>query len=229
MNQNAIYIFSPLLFASGDDNLINNFNEKDTDYFRTTLYLNLMENTLKRKDKTDFFIILSRDEMYSELASVNDFQLITSEQNSIKVLQSEKLTKEFINHKYNILVAGNVVNLSASDIDKYLNLLGVDEKTILISKSSSADKISVFGFCGYTEELLRFFIESELSIQKFLGFNESCEYYITLAKDLFEVEDINDFKKLYIDLSQKASLEYCSQEMHERFTHLFVEYKDLLK
>ncbi|MDY0082591.1 MAG: hypothetical protein RBR74_05360 [Ignavibacteriaceae bacterium] len=228
MNQNAIYIFSPLLFASGDDNLLNNFNENDSNYFRATLYLNLIENILRKKDKTDFFIILSKDEIYPELEAVNDFKLITSEQNSIKVLQSEQITKEFVNHKYNILVAGNVVNLSSSDIDKYLNLLGIDVKTVLISKSSS-NKISVFGFCGYTEELLRFFIESELSIQKFLGFNESCEYYITLAKDLFEVKDIDDFKKLYLDLSQKASLEYCSQNMHERFTHLFVEYKDLLK
>ncbi len=228
MNQNAIYIFSPLLFASGNDNLLNNFNENDSNYFRATLYLNLIENIFRKKDKTDFFIILSKDEIYPELEAVNDFKLITSEQNSIKVLQSEQITKEFVNHKYNILVAGNVVNLSSSDIDKYLNLLGIDVKTVLISKSSS-NKISVFGFCGYTEELLRFFIESELSIQKFLGFNESCEYYITLAKDLFEVKDIDDFKKLYLDLSQKASLEYCSQNMHERFTHLFVEYKDLLK
>ncbi|MDT3697461.1 MAG: hypothetical protein ROY99_13850 [Ignavibacterium sp.] len=228
MNQNAIYIFSPLLFASGEENLIKNFSETDSNFFKATLYLNIMDNILKRKDKTDLFVILSKDEMYSEFEAVNDFKLITAEQNSIEVLQSEQITKEFSNHKYNILVAGNVVNLSSSDIDKFFNLLGIDEKTILISKSSS-NKISAFGLCGYTEELVRFFIESELSIQKFLGFNKSCDYYITLAKDLFEVTDTNDFKKLYIDLSQKASQEYCSQDIHERFTHLFIEYKDLLK
>lgn len=228
MNQNAIYIFSPMLFASAADNLTENFSESDSSYFRATLYLNIMENIIKGKDKTDLFVILSKDEKYSEFEMLKDFHLITAEQNSISILQSEQITKEFSNHKYNILVAGNVVNLSSTDIEKFFNLLGIDEKTILISKSSS-NKISAFGFCGYTDELIRFFIESELSIQKFLGFNKSCEYYITLAKDLFEVNDISDFKKLYIDLSQKASLEYCSQNMHERFTHLFVEYKDLLK
>ena len=41
--------------------------------------------------------------------------------------------------------------------------------------------------------------------------------------------DIQDFKTLYKELSKKESLIYCSQNMHEKFTHLFIEYKELLK
>ncbi len=42
------------------------------------------------------------------------------------------------------------------------------------------------------------------------------------------IENFSDFKNLYIELSKKESLSYCSQQMHERFTNLFIEYKDLL-
>ena len=66
-------------------------------------------------------------------------------------------------------------------------------------------------------------------MDKFLSYNKSCEYFVNTLTDVIAVSNINDFKKLYIDLSQKKSNEYCSQQMHERFTHLFVEYKDLLK
>ena len=43
------------------------------------------------------------------------------------------------------------------------------------------------------------------------------------------VKTVEDFKTLYSELSKKESLAYCSQQMHERFTHLFIEYKDLLR
>ena len=228
MNQSAIYIFSPGISHSNNADLTNLFSEPDKDFFRNTLFLNLIENALRRKEKADLFIILHEKEVTTELQSISDLNLIITDKLSPRVLLSENIIKEFNNHKYNMLVSGNVVDIRSSDFDKYVNLLGIDEKTILISKSSP-DTISVFGFCGYSESLLGYFVESELSLQNFLSFNTSCEYYITMAKDIFTVNALNDFKRLYSDLSQKSSLEYCSQEMHERFTHLFVEYKDLLK
>lgn len=228
MNQSAIYIFSPSLGFSGVNDLTNSLSDSDKRFFNTTLLLNIMENASSRKGKTDLFLILPKNEVNLELESINHFHLMITDQITLRVLLLENITKELNTHKYNIFIAGNVVDIRPSDIDKYLNLLGIDEKTILLSKSST-DAISVFGFCGYTESLIKFFIESELSIQKFLSFNKSCEYYITMIKDVFAVKDLNDFKKLYADLSLKSSLEYCSHEIHERFTHLFVEYKDLLK
>lgn len=228
MNQSAIYIFSPLLWYPNLQELNNYFTEVDKNYFITTLLLNLMENASIRKDKTDLFLILPENEVNPEIASVTNFQIIITNEIKLKVLKLENLVKVINTHKYNIFISGNVVDLRPLDIDKYFNLLGIDEKTILLSKSS-VDKISIFGFSGYTESLIKIFIESELSLQKFLSFNKSFEYYILMVKDVFAVKDLNDFKRLYADLSLKSSMEYCSQEMHERFTHLFVEYKDLLK
>ena len=66
-------------------------------------------------------------------------------------------------------------------------------------------------------------------LDKFLSYNKSCDYFVNTLSDVISVIDVNDFKKLYTELSLKKSNEYCSQQMHERFTHLFVEYKDLLK
>jgi hypothetical protein len=42
------------------------------------------------------------------------------------------------------------------------------------------------------------------------------------------IDDFEDIKKLYIELSKKESLSYCSPTLHEKFNDLFIEYKDLL-
>ncbi len=38
----------------------------------------------------------------------------------------------------------------------------------------------------------------------------------------------NDFKLLFKELAKKESSNYCGEVMHERFTDLFVAYKELL-
>jgi hypothetical protein len=47
-------------------------------------------------------------------------------------------------------------------------------------------------------------------------------------EDFLHIEDMNDFKELYDVLSKKESAAFCSNESHDRFTNLFIEYKDKL-
>jgi hypothetical protein len=54
------------------------------------------------------------------------------------------------------------------------------------------------------------------------------DYFVNVLNGSLFIEDINDFKILYRELSKKESLNYCSQNIHEKFTHLFIEYKELL-
>ncbi len=107
-------------------------------------------------------------------------------------------------------------------------MLNIDDNSLLLAKSSSGE-IKVFGFNNYTDDLFKQLTDSSLMMDKFLSYNRSCTYYINTLSDVMTVTNVNDFKKLYSELSQKRSNEYCSQQMHERFTHLFIEYKNLLK
>ena len=68
-----------------------------------------------------------------------------------------------------------------------------------------------------------------LSYDDFLIEAGKNEYYINIFQGFQLIEDSADFKNLYIELSKKGSLSYCSEIMHERFTSLFIEYKNLLK
>jgi hypothetical protein len=54
------------------------------------------------------------------------------------------------------------------------------------------------------------------------------DFFIHTLEGFFSVDDFEDIKKLYIELSKKESLSYCSQKMHESFNDLFIEYKELL-
>ena len=54
------------------------------------------------------------------------------------------------------------------------------------------------------------------------------DYLLHVLSEFFIVNNFEDFKALYNILSKKESLEFCSQEMHEKFTHLFIEWCLLL-
>jgi hypothetical protein len=43
------------------------------------------------------------------------------------------------------------------------------------------------------------------------------------------IENICDFRELYRVLSRKESIEFCCQDIHEQFTHLFIEHKECCK
>ncbi len=89
--------------------------------------------------------------------------------------------------------------------------------------------MKVFGFNSYSDDLIKYFSDSDFYMDKFLSYNKSCEYFVNTVNEVLAINNIEDFKILYTELSFKSSWDYCSQQMHERFTHLFVEYKDLLK
>jgi hypothetical protein len=55
------------------------------------------------------------------------------------------------------------------------------------------------------------------------------ENFVHTLNNFMLIETKDDFIKLYNELSKKESMQYCSQNIHEKFTHLFIEYKELLK
>jgi hypothetical protein len=70
---------------------------------------------------------------------------------------------------------------------------------------------------------------SNLDYDSFLNKIVKFEHFIHVLKDFMLIKNLEDFKTLYDNLSKKESFSYCGQNIHERFTNLFIEYKDLLK
>ncbi|MCC6253373.1 MAG: hypothetical protein IT276_00500, partial [Ignavibacteriaceae bacterium] len=135
---------------------------------------------------------------------------------------------EFSSYKNNLVVFSDVINLKPDDYDQCFKLLNAENESLVIAKNKE-DNIAAFGFNKYSEDVFSGLISSKFNYNEFLGKIESFEHFIHIVSDVLLVRNINNFKQLYFELSQKKSLVYCSQHIHERFTHLFVEYKDLLK
>ncbi|MFZ1517866.1 MAG: hypothetical protein WAU11_03780 [Ignavibacteriaceae bacterium] len=231
MKQNGIYII-PLFSLSqrSNENNFKQFTDEDFSFLKLTLYLNLLENANQRKDKVDIIKVLdnSDKDFFSNEFDDESTKTIFYEIKDLKILLKELLNKDFISHKNNLLIFSDAIDIRPVDIDKYFNLLSMDDKSIVIATSNDR-KIKVFGFNSYSDDLIKYISDSDFFMDKFLSYNKSCEYFVNTVNEVLAVNNVDDFKKLYTELSLKSSWDYCSQQMHERFTHLFVEYKDLLK
>jgi hypothetical protein len=120
------------------------------------------------------------------------------------------------------------MGINSNDTDRLFNLLTIDDEALVVSKTEN-NIISLLGFNNYTEVIFNNLIKSEFNYERFLYHLNPISHFIQIVNETLMIHDLDDFKKLYQYLSQKKSIEYCSQEMHERFTNLFIEYKDLLK
>lgn len=150
--------------------------------------------------------------------------------NSEDIFSSVKgLTEKYIeDFGAQLFIFSNSIGFSVSDVKKALNLLTLEDETIVVGKSVN-DKISFIGFNSFNQALLKqidWYGQDYDHILRSIGqFDE----FLYVLETFMTVKTSDDFKLLYKELSKKESLEYCSQEMHERFTHLFIEYKELLK
>ncbi len=145
-------------------------------------------------------------------------------QNYIKSL-AEKFSNKFSN---NLIIFSNSIGISSNDISKAFNLLAMEDEAIVIGKSFSS-RIAFIGFNSYNKELFMDIDWENLNYDSLLLKVNKHENFIHVMNNFMLIENLNDFKQLYAELSKKESLSYCSQQMHEKFTHLFIEYKELLK
>jgi len=231
MNPRAIYVIP--FYPDKDKTLLKSFDglqESDIRFLQTTLYINILENLEKKSEDTDIHCIVDEN---TSIQSEEDFKnfnykFIYTDIKNKKELIDKLSTKEFLLYKKNLIVLSDAIDIRTSDYEQYFNLLNFENNTLVIAKSKE-DQIAVLGFNKFSNEIINSLMLSNFTYNDFLNRLKSCEYFMHIVNDVLLVRNVNNFKQLYSELSQKKSMEYCSQKMHERFTHLFVEYKDLVK
>jgi len=221
--------FIPLfpVFNEQETKLFNSFSNENSVYLYSSLYLNLKELADNLSDyAASIFCFDERDKnhVYPEFSgsermftNLNDKSLI------LKVLSE----KYFGRYNNNLIIFVNTISISQKDIRKYLDLLNREDESFIIGKSQNG-KVSFIGFNIYNPELFHQVEATGLKFDNFLHLVCRFDYFVNVLNDSLFIEDINDFKILYRELSKKESLNYCSQNIHEKFTHLFIEYKELL-
>lgn len=136
--------------------------------------------------------------------------------------------KYFSNYTNNLLIFSNSICLTVNDIQQAFNLLSINDEAVVIGKTAS-DGIAFLGFNTYNHELFDEIKWDNLNYNNLLLYISKHEHFLHVVDNFLVIRNIEDFKNLYKELSKKESLTYCSQTMHEKFTQLFIEYKDLLK
>lgn len=121
----------------------------------------------------------------------------------------------------------NSIGLKMDEIFRLFSLIQMDEPTIAVGKSYN-QKINCVCTKQSDSEIIELLIKAERNYNKFLKLISDKDYFVQTIKNFLSIDDFEDIKKLYIELSKKESLSYCSQKMHESFNDLFIEYKELI-
>ena len=136
--------------------------------------------------------------------------------------------KYFPQYNKNLLVFSNSIGITPEDIQRAFNLLSVEDEAVVIGKTNNF-KIAFIGLNFENPDFLFDMDLTNLNYDNLLYKINQHDIFVHVLGNYMLIENTEDFKNLYAELSKKESLAYCSQKMHERFTNLFIEYKELLK
>ncbi len=197
------------------------------------LYSHLLANFIEIFGDIDLgfelvFCLNEKDENYIPKIFFPDDSILffnTSENINSKLEQLEQ--NYFSIFENNILIRADVIGVSEKTIQKIFNLLAIEDDVLVIGKSINK-KVVLLGFNNPEINLLDEMFAAALDYDTFLLEAGKSDMFLNTLNGFQLIENFSDFKNLYIELSKKESLSYCSQQIHERFTNLFVEYKDLL-
>lgn len=230
-SNSCIYLLPLFSFYNTNSNsLFESMTGEDTSLLYTILYENYIEVFDELKESCTLIYFLDKN----DIDNIPDE--IDKKLNNISSIDTSILNKEIknLNDKYfknfhnNLLIFSHSIGVSASDIKKIFSLLDIEDESILLGRGIE-EKIALFGFNSYNEEILGNLTEDRNHYDEMLIKASKQENFVHTLSNFMLIESKEDFVKLYSELSKKESLQYCNQNIHEKFTHLFIEYKDLLK
>jgi hypothetical protein len=126
-----------------------------------------------------------------------------------------------------LFILFNSIGIKKDDITKAFDLLSIDDRAVVIGKSGNS-RIAFIGSNTGNESDIFTLLSGNYQYEKLLNILSKEDIFLHSIENFLSVDSFNDVKKLYIKLSKKDSLSFCSEIMHERFNDLFVEYKELL-
>jgi len=206
------------------------FRRDDSALLYSTLVLNNKEifDKLQKNINLVYCSDICDKEFMPEELKDNCIQLFfgdTKDKNNFIKSLSEKI---FSLSDNNLIIFSDSIGISHDDILKAINLLQIEDEVIVLGKTAGG-KVAFIGFNSFNKNLFLHLSWDNLNFDYLLAKVNEHENLVHILGNYMLVNSVADFKYLYGELSKKESLAYCSQNMHERFTNLFIEYKELLK
>ncbi|MBA4250677.1 MAG: hypothetical protein C0425_04745 [Chlorobiaceae bacterium] len=205
----------------------DSFDSNYTSLFYTTFLLNHIEIINSLKQNIQIFVLLdSSDKEETVNAGFNaDAKIIFTENSQSIEAFIENISVDFQNI---LLIKENIIGITKIEFEKIFNLLNFDDNALVIGKSQT-NNVIFLGLNKICVELINSWRTENINQIEFMKKIDSEIYHIFELNNFHQVKDKNDFKTLYSLLSSKENFSFCSQEIHEKFTNCFIEYKELLK
>jgi len=162
-----------------------------------------------------------------ELQRFNEPGIIFYEDDNREEITGEIAEEVLSDQGILIVVNPLVIGLTANDYDFLAEVVDQEDEVTHVARASNG-WVSSMAFNYYEKrqkETISAIPESWTGFLKALTLLESRPLVSTSG---LVVRSRKDFRGLYDFLSSKESIPACSFEMHDRFTELFVEYKELL-
>jgi hypothetical protein len=230
MKQNSsIYIFS--IFPVFNKDSVPNFESFDKEhssYLHSTLLLNQKELADKLSETSSIHFCFDKNDegfINYNFSGTDDITFLDFSDTTVLRNLSEKYFHKFTN---NIIIFSNSIGITSEDLAKTFNLLCMEDEAVVLGKSIN-QSLSFIGFNSFNSNIFEDLELLNLNYDSFLNRISKFEHFVHVLDNFMLIKNIDDFKYLYLQLSKKESFAYCSQEIHERFTNLFIEYKDLLR
>jgi hypothetical protein len=230
-NKNLICIYAPHpLFNLNLVPVIENFSRKNTVYLFTLLLSNNLDLLNKTDINADYIYCLDeRDkEFIPKYFFPENYNSYFYDVNKMNDFIKNLNTSYFEKHVNTLVLLSNTIGVSIKTIDKVIDLLAIEDESVVIGKTSK-NNLAFFGFNVFNPAFFKRYQYINFDYDNFLTSINSTDNFLNVLDGYMSIKDFNDFKELYINLSNKESLVYCGQEMHENFNNLFIEYKDYLK
>lgn len=202
----------------------------DSALLQSTLYLNYKD--MLSKSQNGYEIVYFFDEKDRECLPA-EFQEDGVKKQFIRCTEGWNNIADFIARKINqdstniLILFSHSIGITPQKIEKYFNLLNHEDRNLLVGKSS-CQKVSMIGLNYFENRMLEGLPSCQMTFDEFLQYANRLDNFLFIVDGFHSIETLEDFRRLYRVLSTRESIEFCSHEIHEQFTHLFIEYKELL-
>lgn len=209
--------------------VFENFTPEDSALLYSTLYSNYIDVLSRFNGNIDSTFIFDSRDMEFLPENISQSPRCKFYENGEKWNLVSSVSSKIINQEgTNLLVFfSHSIGISPARINSLFNLLNNDDNNI-VAGISSQDKLAFYGINHFDPLLFEEINPFTSGRDDFLRMAGKMNNYLFALDGFFTVETLDDFRELYKLLSTKESIEYCSHEIHEQFTNLFIEYKELL-
>ena len=198
-------------------------------YLNTLLFSNWIEIFSEINSQVEVSTIVSKEdkEHFPKYFLPDESHTIFYDNQQLSSLAEYLMQKPIITNSKFLILFYNTIGFRPAGFQRLFDLIQTDEPSIVIGKSIR-NKVVFICTSDTDKTLLDSLITSERKYEEYLNQISHKDIFIHTLDNFLSIDDFEDIKKLYIELSKKESLSYCSKKMHEGFNDLFIEYKELL-